>query len=47
MATTNKPSVLWVCRKCGRKVRDKERPGALRGGKCPKSPAGTHSYVKG
>lgn len=47
MAASNKQPVLWVCRKCGRQVRAKEKPGALRGGKCTKSPAGTHSYVRG
>lgn len=47
MAANNKPSVLWICRKCGKRVMAKEKPGALRGGKCKSSPAGTHSYVKG
>ena len=48
MATANKPKkmVQWVCRKCGRKTMVSSKPGALVGGKCKASPAGTHSYVK-
>lgn len=43
---TEKRMVQWICRKCGRKTMAKEKPGALCGGKCKGSPAGTHSYVK-
>lgn len=46
MPNQHKKNVQWVCRKCGRKTLAKERPGALSGGKCKKSPAGTHSYIR-
>lgn len=38
--------VQWICRKCGRRTMAIKKPGALCGGKCKKSPGGTHSYVK-
>ncbi len=47
MSEKNKQPVLWVCRKCGKQVRSKTKPGALYGSKCKASPAGAHSFVKG
>ena len=44
--TKEKRMVQWICRKCGRKTMVKEKTGALCGGKCKGSPAGTHSYAK-
>ena len=40
-------TIKWVCTKCGRVTWTATKPGATAGGKCAKSSAGTHTWVKG